>query len=186
MFKTYYFDIETVPNPEFIDEPYASLEPSKAKIITIQYQPLNTYNGLPTGELTILKEWDKQSSERVILEKFRKIYLENGIWGFIPVGNNLLFECRFMKYKLKEYFNLHRLKLGQKPLLDIKHILILMNNGRFKEYSKPIGKSGKAANMMNWYYNQHFDMIEQYITEEAESFLKAYSILKRELPKIQL
>ena len=185
MFRTYYFDIETVPKLEFLDEPYAGLEPSKAKIISIQYQTLNTYNGIPSEPITILKEWEKQSSERIILEKFRRIYLENGIWGFIPVGNNLVFECRFMKHKLKEYFNLCSLKLGQKPLLDIKHILILMNNGRFKQYSKLIGKSGKSANMANWYYNQRFDMIEQYIIEEAENFVNAYSILKHELPKIR-
>lgn len=81
----YYFDIETVPLDEYRNDAGASFDPSRAKIISIQYQLLD---GAGDG-LQILKEWLLGSSERAIVEQFKIIYIDNGIWSFIPVGNNL-------------------------------------------------------------------------------------------------
>ena len=53
----YYFDIETT-----------GLDPEKCKIITIQFQELDSFSGEAKGELIILKV--RESSEREILEKF--------------------------------------------------------------------------------------------------------------------
>jgi hypothetical protein len=57
--------------------------------------------------------------ERDIVEKFKKVFIDKGVWEFIPVGNNLAFECKFMKYKLKQYCGLEGLKLGHQPLIKM-------------------------------------------------------------------
>ena len=54
-------------------------------------------------------------------------------------GNKLAFECRFMKYKLKRYCDLDGLELGQRPMIDLKHVLVIANNGYFKGYQRFLG-----------------------------------------------
>lgn len=88
----------------------ASFVPSKSKIFSIQYQELDS----AAGDLVILKEWEPGSSERSIVKQFKEVFIDNGIWQFIPVGNNLVFVCRFMKHKLKEYCDLDGLKIGHR------------------------------------------------------------------------
>lgn len=180
----YYFDIETAPLEQYRTQNGASFDPCKSKIITIQYQQLDNRTGCQIQDLQILKEWLPGSSEKSIVEQFKPIFIDNGIWQFIPVGNNLAFECRFMKYKLRQYCNLEGLKLGQRPMIDLKHILIVVNKGSFKGYQRFLGKSSLASNMQNWYYENNWTMIEQYIRQEAFDFVKSYALLKRELPKI--
>jgi len=46
------------------------------------------------------------------------------------------------------------------------------------------GKGGHY--MTTWYYNMSWGMIEQYIRQEASGFIKGYSIVKNELPKLKL
>jgi hypothetical protein len=161
------------------------LEPSKSKIISIQYQQLDIVTGHPIGKLIVLKEWTDGPEYRM-LEEFKHIYLDNGVWGFIPVGNNLLFECKFLKHKLREYFNLDGLRLGHRPMIDLKHTLVMMNSGRFKNYSILVGKTHEATNMALWYSQKNYEQIERYITKEAADFVSAYIVLKRELPRIKL
>lgn len=182
----YYFDIETVPLEQFRNDDRASFDPLKAKVISIQYQQLDSRTGQPLSELKLLKEWEPGLSEKGIIEQFKKTYIDGGIWNFIPVGNNLLFECRFMKNKLKEYCNVDGLKLGQRPMIDLKHTLVIANNGSFKGYDRLLGKSGLAGNMTKWYYDKNWSMVEQYVKQEALDFVKAYSILKTQLPRITL
>lgn len=177
----YYFDIETVPLDEYRIDAGASFDPCKAKIISIQYQRLGSAGA---EQLIILKEWGLGSSERAIVEEFKQVFLDKGIWDFIPVGNNLAFECRFMKYKLKQYYGLEGLKLGHRPMIDLKHVLVIANNGSFKGYQRLLGKSGEAANMTQWYHDENWSMIEQYIRKEADDFVEIYSLLKRELPRL--
>jgi hypothetical protein len=184
--RRYYLDIETVPHEPFINYPKASFEPMMAKIISIQYQPLDFMTGQPIGELQILKEWENGSSERIIVEKFKRLFLDSGNWGFVPVGNNLIHEFRFLKYKFNYYCGLNELKLGQRPMIDIKSTLIINNGGYFKGCARAIGKIGKAANIASWYTGRHYQLIEQYIIEEATNFVHAYSILIDELPKLDL
>jgi hypothetical protein len=186
LFRYYYFDIETVPYEHFLGYHNASFEPIMSKIICIQYQQLDARTGQPLGELEILREWSGGSSEKTIVEKFKRIFLDDGVWAFIPVGNNLIHEFRFLKYKLRYYLNLDRLQLGQRPMIDLKSILIIKNHGYFKGCASAIGKCGKAANMAAWYMNKDYDLIDQYVIEEAEDFVHAYSILKNEIPKVNL
>jgi len=182
----YYFDIETIPFEQYRGDERAGTDPLKAKVISVQYQHLDGRTGQPLSELKILKEWDPGSSEKGIIEEFKKVYVDGGIWNFIPIGNNLLFECRFMKYKLKQYCDIDGLKLGQRPMIDLKHTLVIANNGSFKGYDKLLGKSNLASNMTQWYYDRNWQLIEQYIRQEALDFVKVYSRLKSELPKIAL
>lgn len=184
-FAYYYFDIETVPLLQYVRDKEASFDPSMAKVITIQYQKLDIRTGDPISDLIILKEWDSSSSERSIVEQFKQIFIDDGIWAFIPVGNNLLFECRFMKYKLKQYCNVDDLHLGHRPMIDLKHILVIMNEGKFRGCAELIGKTGRARNMAQWYTSKNYDMIEQYIVQEARDFATFYSALKKELPKLR-
>jgi len=172
----YYFDIETAPLDEYRNDAGASFDPCKSKIISIQYQRLD---GAASAQLVILKEWEPGSSERAIVETFKKIFLDNGIWAFIPVGNNLAFECKFMKYKLKQYCGLEGLKLGHRPMIDLKHILVIANSGSFKGYQRFLGKSGQAANMMEWYYDRNWESIENYIKKETRDFVDTYRTLEQ-------
>lgn len=180
-FCYYYLDIETVPYPEYVDYPEAGLDPSKSKIITIQYCPLDTYTGRPLGPLIILKEWRNCES---ILEIFKHAYLDNGPWSFIPVGNNLLYECKFLKHKFELFYDLKGLKLGQRPMIDIKSILVIKNHGKFKGSALSAGKTGEASNMNTWYYNKEFDKIVEYIMRETVNFTNVYSTLKTVIPEI--
>lgn len=84
-----------------------------------------------------------------------------------------------MKYKLRQYCNADGLRLGQRPMIDLKHTMIVMNGGSFKGYDRLLGKSGAAANMTQWYYDKNWQMIEQYVKQESIDFLRVYSILKK-------
>ncbi|HVX03018.1 MAG TPA: hypothetical protein VHA09_07670 [Nitrososphaera sp.] len=53
----YYFDIEAAPLGQYRNEELARLDPCKAKIITIQYQRLDSRTGKPLKPLNVLKEW---------------------------------------------------------------------------------------------------------------------------------
>lgn len=160
----------------------ASFDPCRAKIVTIQYQPLDDRTGQPLGPLQILREWD--NDEKSIVERFRKVYITGNNWDFIPVGNNLAFESKFMKYKLKQHCGLEGLQLGHRPMIDLKHTLVIANRGSFKGYQRFLGKSGVAKNIAPWYYSGNYQAIEKYVIEEAEDFGKAYAILKAKLPGI--
>src|SRR5215218_626268 len=93
------------PADGFFDDPLAGLDPTKSRIISIQYQPLDFVTGRPIGELVILNDW-QLGSEKNILDSLLQVYSLANPWCFIPVGNNLLFECRFLKYKLWWHYGL--------------------------------------------------------------------------------
>ena len=107
----YYLDIETAPlewNPEMPNNKDIIADPTKNKIITIQYQQIGFTTGKPTDELTILKEWE--SSEEEIVMKFSKEFLpfdeiqkKLDVWAFVPVGLNLNFEWQHLTPKLERY-----------------------------------------------------------------------------------
>jgi hypothetical protein len=181
----YYFDIETVPLPHYSAESNAGLDPSMSKIISIQYQHLSPSTGKPLERLKILREWESGSSERSIIMEFKKLFIDKGRNYFIPVGNNLRFENMFMKFKLRQFCNLHGLQLGNRMMVDLKPILVLMNGCTFTNYSAIIGKSNKAKEMATWYLDKQYDIIEQYIIEEAENFVSFYIYLVSQFPNLK-
>jgi len=147
----YYLDIATAPlewNPEMPNNKDIIADPTKNKIITIQYQQIGFTTGKPTDELTILKEWE--SSEEEIVMKFSKEFLpfddvhkNLDVWAFVPVGLNLNFEWQHLTPKLEKYCGIKFDPLN-KPTVDLKDTLILINSGAFTGYSKVMGKNGMA------------------------------------------
>ena len=118
----YYLDIETVPLEPFDGRHHWSNDPCKSKIISIQFQPLDQITGKPLKDLSILKEWEIGSSEKIIVKQFKKIYQIEQIWAFVPVGNNLAYEFRFLECKFAQYCGLEGLNLSEKPSVDIKNL----------------------------------------------------------------
>ena len=168
----YYFDMETT-GTNFVTD----------KIITIQWQRLNGFTGKPIGNLNISKSWE--SSEESVIKAFLP-YLKCRPFDFIFIGKNLLFDFCFLNQKLKEY------KLGEIDLpclyeratVDIKHILVMVNNGNFLGYDKILPKSSPLSNdkIPLLYEERKYSEIVKYIEDESSDFLKAYQIMKKEMP----
>jgi len=177
----YYFDIETystTPKPV----------PTNDKIITIQYQKLRTETGETEGDLQILTEWDT-GSEKNLLDKFRKVFLTGNDFAFIPVGVNIYgYDFIALIHKLNHYFDLGMGMnfFSDRPAIDLKSTLIMMNKGQLKGYNLLLGKKQSGNIIKGLYEAKDYEKILQYIRDEAEAFLSKYQKLKRELPKIDL
>jgi hypothetical protein len=163
----YYLDIETYskgpkPNP-LLDE-----------IITIQFQQIDAH-GEPIGNLQILKGWE--SSEEQIVRRFYTRFIQNrGTWDFIPVGFNLNFEFDFFESKIMKYIGRREPSFYSKPYIDLKHLTILLNNGRFKGSSlrRFSAKQYDGSVIKEYYENKDYAAIERYIRNEAEAFIDLY------------
>jgi hypothetical protein len=171
----YYFDTETTGFDFDTDE-----------IITIQWQRLNGFTGEPIGELNILKRWE--SSEEEIIKTFLP-NLRCKPFDFIFVGKNLLFDFCLLNQRMKHYglgeFDLRC--LYERVSLDIKPILVIMNNGSFKDYDKVIPKTNPVTNdrISQLFLDEEYSEIIQYIKDEAKDFIKAYQIFKKEIPSLK-
>jgi len=176
----YYFDIETYSTTEKPD-------PVSDEIITIQYQPISSETGKPQGDLQILTTWDL-GSEKQLLEKFRHVFLSGSDFNFIPVGVNLYgydFLVLMDKFKKHLHIDIGFQFFRDRPTIDIKSILVMMNHGRLKGYSELLGKKQSGNVIRQWYENKEYDKITAYIKDEAKNFLEKYQILKNEIPKIK-
>ena len=172
----YYFDIET-----------RGLNPYKHKIISIQYQEIDTKTGASRFRLQILKEWE--SSEKEILKQFLKILDPNNVWNFIPIGFNLRFDLTFLQIRFKEILgvNLDYRWLHQElPLIDIKDTIVMVNDGRFKGATLNwfVRKEFDGSEVPRLYDKGEFEKIEYYVKDEAKRFIHAYQFLKKRLPKL--
>ena len=156
------------------------------EIMTIQWQGLDGFTGRPIGELTILTSWE--SSEREIVKTFIP-NLKCNWWDFILVGKNLTFEFCFLSQKMEQY-DLGRFDFRnahERALVDLKPILVMMNNGRFKGFDQIIPKTNPTRNdqIPALYKEGKYDQVIQYIRDEADDFIKAYQILKVEMPRLR-
>jgi hypothetical protein len=171
----YYLDFETT-----------GFDPTNKKIITIQYQKLEEETGKPLGRLEILKEWEL--SEKEILNRFLDIFGHNvNPWNFIPVGFNLRFEFLFLITRVKEVLGVNlpiKWLFYDKPYLDIKSTIVMINNGNFKgsKLSWFTNKKDHGHKIPVWYEQKQYQEIENYIKEETNEFIEAYQFLLRELP----
>lgn len=170
----YYFDTETT-----------GLDSEKDNIITIQRQLIKF--GRPAGPIEILNTWDR--SEEEVLEEFLSIARCQNMWDFVYIGTNLLFDFNFINERAKKY-GLRGTDLtycSVWPHLDLKHIMILLNEGRFKGYSDIIGKGIQLDNTLvpGWYYAKEYVKIIQYVRLEAEKTIEFYGKLLEYLPTIK-
>jgi hypothetical protein len=170
----YYFDIETT-----------GLDPNNDRIITFQYQELSQVSGIPLTKLVIAKEWEDDCSEGAILEWIKELLIDSPFWRFVPVGNNLLFDLTFIAARMHAYFHADfSLSLINRPFIDLKHVLVMINGGHFRNYSRMIAKTDLGSNVPVWYQKKQYERIVNYIEMEAEAFVRTYGILKRNLPAL--
>ena len=169
----YYLDFET-----------QGTNPENHKIITIQFQRVDTKTGRASGNLEILKEWELSESE--MLERFLSRFHSEHQWGFVPIGFNLRFELLFLRHRAKSVMdrdlNLDWLYYEQ-PWLDIKPVLIMINSGQFSTTLDCfVKKSMDHSKVPIWYEKSMYDKIIDYIKDETKRFLHAYQFLKLKLP----
>ena len=176
----YYFDIETYSptvRPDLVND----------KIITIQYQHVRSETGEPLDDLKILTEWDC-GSEKELLSQFKKIFFTGSDFDFIPIGVNLYgFDFISLANRFNKHFNLGMdiQFFRNRPVIDIKPILIIMNKGQLRGYTTLLGKKQSGNVIKEWYENNERDKIIEYIKDEANNFIEKYQILKKEVPKIR-
>jgi len=161
-----YFDIETT-----------GLDPERDEIISIQYQKISLDSGHPEEELKILKSWDQESNEKKIVEEIAPLLMSSNPFSFVPVGNNLNFEFRFLAEKIKKYqgIDVDPCYFHSRPYIDLKPVMILLNGGRFKGYQHILNKKSSGASVPEWYKKKQFEEIVQYIVDEASAFTSFYS-----------
>jgi hypothetical protein len=72
------------------------------------------------------------------------------------------------------------------PYLDIRPILVMLNNGSFKgaTLNKFSGKIQTGDKIPEWHVKKDYAAIEKYIQDEAEEFIKLYQILKEKIPAL--
>lgn len=161
------------------------LDPEKDKIITIQTQRLVGRTGEPIDEIEILKEWE--SSEKEIIGKVMPLLTCENPFNFIIVGKNLLFDFVFLSERAKKH-GLKGLDLRcvyDRVFTDLKHALVMINEGNFRGYDK-ILKKGKFSNakIPQLYREGKYEEIINYITEEAKIFIDAYQKLRKKMPSL--
>jgi uncharacterized protein YprB with RNaseH-like and TPR domain len=169
-----YFDIETT-----------GLDPKRDKIITVQIQKLEGRTVEPIGKMEILKEWE--SSEKEILQKIMPLLTCENPFDFIIVGKNLLFDFMFVSERAKKY-HLKTMDLSclhDRAFLDLKHVLVLINDGRFRGYNDLL-RMGKHVNedIPELYRRKRYREIAGYVRNESKTFIEAYRKLKREMPSL--
>jgi DNA polymerase elongation subunit (family B) len=180
----YYFDVETY-------SPELKPNPLKDKIIAITYCRLRTEDGSPRGDLRILTEWDC-GSEKLLLTKFKDVFLTPRDFDFVPIGVNLYgFDLIAIMQRMNDYFgsNLGFKFLRDRPTLDIKPILVMMNitnPNPFRDYQAVLRGQKQLSRISEWYEAEDYPSIVRYIHDEADMFIRAYQILKEEVPRIKL
>ena len=159
------------------------LNPEKDKIITFQSQLLPKAPDAAPGPLRILKIWDFGMSEKSLLSAIIPSFLGSP-WKFIPVGNNLIFDFKFLAARIRKHFgNSSSLDYFVfRPHLDLKTTMILMNNGKFTKYSQIMQKKANGSIIPELFHNRRYDEIISYVKDEADAFVKFYSHLQRLLP----
>jgi hypothetical protein len=177
----YYFDIETcpkTPRPDYEND----------EILTIQFQRLDSRTGEKQSNLTILKAWE--SSEKDILERFYSIFRPEDPWEFVPIGFNLSFDFFSLLYRWRRIgIDVQpKLLFSDHPSIDLKPVLVIFNGGSFKGATpeRLIGKRGSGLKVAEWCAKKEYSLAQEYIEEEAGSFIRFYQFVVRRLPELWL
>jgi len=123
----YYFDVETT-----------GIEPGINMVVTIQYAKL-TDDFEPVTDLEVLKIWEFKSERELIKTflEYSKLFEEP--FTFVPVGVNLVYGLAFIYTRARRYRLVSEPLvdiLRWKPFIDLKPVLVIINKGRFGEYTK--------------------------------------------------
>lgn len=177
----YYFDIETyskTPRPDLNND----------EIIAITYQQIDSRTGEAKGELNMLKSWE--SSEKEILEKFHPIFNPENRWDFVPIGCNLSFDFASLIFRWKKMgieVNARNL-FAERPYIDMQPILIILNGGSIKgaTLERFTGKQHAGSEVKEWYEKKDYLVIQEYIQDEVDKFLRLYQFLIQRLPGVWL
>jgi len=140
--------------------------------------------GKPLEKLQILKEWEL--TEKNMLTKFLDLFMDN--WNFVPIGQNLHFDFNWLIQRAKIVLDKeipYRWLFCEKPYIDIKPILIIWNRGNFRMSGlHNLLDEEDGAKIAEWYRQRDYKQIIEYVTKEAETFIKVYQNLKAQIPKI--
>jgi len=174
----YYFDIETT-----------GVEPGINMLLTIQYAKLSR-DLEPESDLTILKVWEFGSERDLI-----KFFLEESRFFedpfvFVPVGINLLYDMVFLYKRARLYRLVDRPLtdiLRDKAFIDLKPILVILNNCEFRGYNKFIDAhmitETRGQDIPVLYAKREHGAIVEYIKDEYQATLKVLKQVKELLAK---
>jgi len=160
----YYLDLETYSSGKHPD-------PGKDRVIVIVLCAMDPKTGRPVQEPLVLKEWE--SSEKELVSSLAERMFKGRTFDFIPVGFNTLFDLWVIKHKLLQFL---KKDLGDRfyleyPYLDLKHVAVLANKGRFKGVR--LGVVGNPVR--DWYEYEDYASIEQYAREKMSAFFAQYA-----------
>jgi len=174
----YYFDIETW-DPNETGRP----DPVKGLVIALAYQAMSF--GRPTGTLEIRKAWNRGGERAVLKHVLGLGAFDCGAdaFEFVPVGTNLNFDFAFLIERMG-LTGVHRFSpfevleiFREKPRIDIKTTLLLMNERRFKgsgldSFTKFKGSGG--AVVLKLWEKKEYRALEEYIRSDAAGFFDVY------------
>jgi len=177
----YYFDIETT-----------GIEPGINMVVTIQYARL-TKDFEPAMDLEVLGVWEFKS-ERELIKKFledSKFFEDN--FAFVPVGVNLIYDILFIYTRAKHYKLVNKPFidiLRSKPFIDLKPILVIINRGEFREFTKFVGRYKQTEirgnDVPTLYARKDYDSIVKYVKDEYQAVLEVLKQIKKALERLQL
>jgi len=160
-------------------------------VVTIQYARL-TDDFEPVTDLEVLRVWEFKSERELIKSflEYSKLFEEPFV--FIPVGVNLIYDLSFIytrarRYKLvsKPFIDI----LRSKPFIDLKPVLVIINKGEFREFTKFVdrymqtGIRGSDVPML--YAKGDYDSIVKYIKDKYQAVLEGLKQIKEALEKLK-
>ena len=164
----FYFDVETEGE-----------DPQQDRLVTIQFQPIGD-DLRPVGSFTVLAEWEWGEKEML------RTLVEKGIfdvtWDFVPVGNRLHFDLTFLMergqhHKVKEWDAVGVRRFWfEKAMLDLGHVLVLMNAGKFEGSSiEHFSRKRPGAEVPALYRQAKYQEILEYVEQERDATLSLLS-----------
>lgn len=157
----------------------------KEQVIAVAYQLIAF--GAPAGDLVVLRAWDRGGEERVLREVLKTGVLDASrerAFEFVPVGTNLPFDLAFLiarmgstgirKWTHREVLDYFH----DKPTKDLKHALVLMNDGEFRGSGLDTfsaKKKSRGAAVVEMWKRRDYKGIDEYIRQDAAAFFDVYA-----------
>jgi hypothetical protein len=135
----------------------------------------NCYGKHINDELSVSCYWTDKGEEGII-EKIIPLVMSRNPFSFVPIGNNLNFEYKFLVSKINHYrkLDIDVSYFHNRPSIDLKPVMVLLNGGRFKGYNLILNKSGSGSSVPQWYDKREFNKIIEYVIDETTKFTTFY------------